>query len=147
MPCARVCILRHPAVAATLVFINTTAGFARRPAEESSLLYVSPLVFCELPCRNLQVQQPNAKINLDSIATSNADWVGGLGVLATRLPDSRLIKIKPMQLLIPVLQVLLGFHSHVKDRAVLAAADHLAVHAPLAPLALRPQPAESHLQV
>src|SRR5690554_3569685 len=64
-----------------------------------------------------------------------------------RLPYSRLIKVKPRQLLIPILQILLGLHAHVEDGTVLAAADDLAVHAALAALALRPQAAEAHLEI
>ena len=67
--------------------------------------------------------------------------------LASPSPDRRLVGIEPLQLLACFLQVLLGLHPHVEDGAILAAAYDLAVHAPLTPLALSPQPPEPHFEV
>ena len=55
--------------------------------------------------------------------------------------------IEACQLLPRILDILLRLHAHVEDRTILARADDLAVHAALAALTLRPQPAEAHLQV
>ncbi len=57
------------------------------------------------------------------------------------------IPVKPLQLLACVLHILSHLHSHVKNGTVPTGADDLIVHAPLTPLALRPQPRELDLQL
>lgn len=57
------------------------------------------------------------------------------------------IIIKPTQLLPRILHILLRLHPHVEDRAILTAADDLAMHTALTPLTLGPQPAESDFQL
>jgi hypothetical protein len=48
------------------------------------------------------------------------------------------IPIKTTQLLPRILYILLRFHPHVEDRAILTAANNFTMHTSLAPLALRP---------
>jgi hypothetical protein len=60
---------------------------------------------------------------------------------------SNLIQIKPLQLVLTILQILPRLHAHVEDGAILITADDLAVNSALAPLTLRPQPSEAYLHL
>lgn len=65
----------------------------------------------------------------------------------SHLPSSASVEIEPRQLLPRILDVFLRLHAHVEDRAILAAANDFAMHAPLAALTLGPQASEADLQL
>ena len=67
--------------------------------------------------------------------------------LPAHLPSSPRIKVKSSQLLARIFDILLRLHAHVEDGAILARANDLVVQTALAPLTLRPQPAETNLEL
>ena len=63
------------------------------------------------------------------------------------LPSGPRVEIKPRQLLARILDILLRLHAHVKNGTIFTRTNDLVVQTALAPLTLRPQPAEADFQL